>query len=164
MLPDLEAHDPPILPPRLFFHSPPILLTTPKLPASRISLAICSSSALCVRLASSKSLKLLPMLGVPSLPSRAMRRVRGESADSGPIGDVIPGPGEERVLDWVFEAGKAEDREDDEECAVLVEDCGCARLAAFGCDCGFVLVVRIVEGGSLRVVFEGRRRSVALGS
>jgi hypothetical protein len=43
-----------------------ILLAIP--PPARILLASASSNALCVTEASSKSLKLLPMLGLPSLP------------------------------------------------------------------------------------------------
>ena len=54
-----------------------IRLATPRL----MLLASASSIALCVTLASSKSLKLLPMLGVPSLPSFANRLWRGESGD-----------------------------------------------------------------------------------
>lgn len=55
-----------------------ILLATPP---CVISFARASSSALCVILASSKSLKLLPMLGVPSLPSFAARRCLGDNVD-----------------------------------------------------------------------------------
>jgi len=57
-----------------------ILLATPP---CVISFAKASSNALCVTLAESKSLKLLPMLGVPSLPSFAILFWRGESADIG---------------------------------------------------------------------------------
>ena len=48
-----------------------------------MSFAYASSNALCVTLASSKSLKLLPILGVPSLPSFAIRLCLGESVERG---------------------------------------------------------------------------------
>lgn len=55
----------------------------------RISFARASSKALCVTLASSRSLKLLPMLGVPSLPSLTRRRWRGDKDDNGTLGPGI---------------------------------------------------------------------------
>lgn len=48
-----------------------------------ISFTNCSSNALCVTLASSKSLKLLPILGVPSLPSFAIRLCLGDNVERG---------------------------------------------------------------------------------
>lgn len=68
------------------------------MPPSCILLARASSRADCVTEASSKSLKLLPMLGVPSLPSREYPFLLGLLPDSsagrrgerGPVGRLSP--------------------------------------------------------------------------
>lgn len=75
-----------------------ILLATPP------SFASASSKALCVTLASSRSLKLLPMLGVPSLPSFAMRLWRGESDDRGARDGGLP---RDTGCDWAEEEDDA---------------------------------------------------------
>ena len=85
-----------------------------------ISFAKCSSNALCVTLASSKSLKLLPILGVPSLPSFAIRLCRGESAERG----LCCGG---RFWDWGCDCA-----EDEEEWAV----CGASRVLGLLRDTG----------------------------